>query len=127
VERLPNPVNAVKHSVMKPKRGIIDGRVEISRVAAHGVMTRRVQTEEAIWVSTLDFDPEIAVGSRTRANSYVQKVRSGKPLLGYIRTDVSAQAPRIVVGGVGCQVSKALHARRNWANVRLRTGGMLVL
>lgn len=90
-------------------------------------MTRCVKTEEAIWVPTLDLDPEIPVRSGTSANSHVQKVRSSKPLLGYVRTDVSAQTARVVIGSIGCQISEALHTRRDWTNVRLRTGGLLVL
>jgi len=39
VKRLPNPVDAVKHSVVEPKDGVVHRGVEISSVATHGVVT----------------------------------------------------------------------------------------
>jgi hypothetical protein len=39
VERLPDPIDPIKHSVMKEKGRVVDGRVEISRVTAHSVVT----------------------------------------------------------------------------------------
>jgi hypothetical protein len=39
VERMPDPIDSVKHSVMKKEGRVVDGRVEISRVTAHSVVT----------------------------------------------------------------------------------------
>jgi hypothetical protein len=39
VKRLPDPIDSIKHSVMKKEGRIVDGGVEISRVTAHGVVT----------------------------------------------------------------------------------------
>jgi hypothetical protein len=116
VECLPDPVDAVKHSVVEPKDRIIDRRVEVGRITAHGIMSGGMQTKEAVWVSTLNLGPEIAVRLGTRANGHIQ----------YVRTNIAAQATRVIVGDIGRQVREALHAGRDWTDVRLRTRGLLV-
>ena len=107
--------------MVEEEGGIIDGRVKVRRIAAHGVVTRCVKPKEAVWVPTLDLGPEQTMRLSTRTDGHVQQVGRREPLLWDVGAEIPAQAAGVGLGNVGRQVSEALHAGGDWTNVRLRT------
>lgn len=90
MKRLPDPVDAVEHSVVEEESRVVDGGVQVGGIAAHGVVTGCVETEEAVWVAALDLGPEPLVCPGALADGHVQQVGRGVPFLGNVGAQVSA-------------------------------------
>lgn len=87
--------------VMYPEGGIIRRRVEVTRLAAHRHVARRVKPQEAVLEPSLEFVLEELDTPGRLAHGDVEQVLGSQPRRRSVCAEVAREAPRVVLEHLG--------------------------